>query len=373
MQQHPIPQNISSYQFRLIGDFTIKQFFEAAGGLLIAFIIWRINLFFIFKAPLAFVFALSGLAMAFLPIEERPLDHWVKAFIKSIYSPTHFIWEKHNQLPQYFAFSPHGKFVPDDSQELMSAAKQRKQAGLSSFLQTIPAHQSMSRLENQEHEQLSSIRRLFTANTSSTQVINAAPAAQKVPAPHPPAPNFRAPTEPAAATAPTPPNRPVPNPQVVPLEPIRIAPAQQQPPITTKPAPIAAPVIDSQSLLHPTAAPRVVAKSPANRASTMVQTATDLPFPSTPTIPNVIAGMVLDNNSRLIENAIIEVRDKNGIPVRATKTNQLGQFFSTTPLKNGHYEIEVEKPGYRFDILKLELKGKIIDPLKITATEAPAN
>ncbi|KKR52786.1 MAG: hypothetical protein UT88_C0021G0001, partial [Candidatus Woesebacteria bacterium GW2011_GWD2_40_19] len=38
MEQHPIPQNISSYQFRLVGDMTLKQFFQLAGGFLVGLI-----------------------------------------------------------------------------------------------------------------------------------------------------------------------------------------------------------------------------------------------------------------------------------------------------------------------------------------------
>jgi hypothetical protein len=78
--------------------------------------------------------------------------------------------------------------------------------------------------------------------------------------------------------------------------------------------------------------------------------------------------MVLDKEGKIIDNAIIEVRDKNGTPVRATKTNRLGQFFSTTPLKNGVYEVEIETPNHTFDIIKLKLVGKTVDPLKIQAT-----
>ena len=31
-ESHPIPQQISSYQFRLVGDMTLKQFFQLARG-----------------------------------------------------------------------------------------------------------------------------------------------------------------------------------------------------------------------------------------------------------------------------------------------------------------------------------------------------
>jgi len=31
MEQHPIPQQISSYEFKLVGEMTLKQFLKAAG------------------------------------------------------------------------------------------------------------------------------------------------------------------------------------------------------------------------------------------------------------------------------------------------------------------------------------------------------
>jgi hypothetical protein len=79
--------------------------------------------------------------------------------------------------------------------------------------------------------------------------------------------------------------------------------------------------------------------------------------------------MVLDRIGRIIENAIIEIRNNKGVPVRALKSNKLGQFRSVTPLDNGQYEIEIEKPGYRFDVLKINLSGAIIKPLEIRAKE----
>ena len=32
MEQHPIPQQISSYQFKLVGDMALAQFGKTAGG-----------------------------------------------------------------------------------------------------------------------------------------------------------------------------------------------------------------------------------------------------------------------------------------------------------------------------------------------------
>ena len=74
MQQHPVPQNVTQYQFRLVGDMTLKQFLELAGGMLLAYLIYASNLFIVFKLPLALLGLFLGIALAFFPIEDRPLD-----------------------------------------------------------------------------------------------------------------------------------------------------------------------------------------------------------------------------------------------------------------------------------------------------------
>ena len=61
----------------------------------------------------------------------------------------------------------------------------------------------------------------------------------------------------------------------------------------------------------------------------------------------------------------MEIRDSQGNPVRAFKTNKLGQFLSATPLHPGEYEIETEKEGFEFDIIKVSLEGKILSPIEI--------
>ena len=92
-----------------------------------------------------------------------------------------------------------------------------------------------------------------------------------------------------------------------------------------------------------------------------------IPMPSVPTLPNVLVGMVFDPERKIVEGAIIEIRDSQGNPVRAFKTNKLGQFRTVTPLPNDTYEIEIEKEGLQFDLIKIEFKGEIVEPIEIKA------
>lgn len=94
MEQHAIPQQISSYEFRLVGDMTLKQFLKAAAGIVIAVLINSTKMFVLVKWPLMLLFAGGGLALAFVPYQDRPLETWIISFIKSIYSPTIYTYRK---------------------------------------------------------------------------------------------------------------------------------------------------------------------------------------------------------------------------------------------------------------------------------------
>lgn len=91
--------------------------------------------------------------------------------------------------------------------------------------------------------------------------------------------------------------------------------------------------------------------------------------PSITTAPNVINGIIKDAAGYLLSNVIIVVKDKPGEPVRALKTNKIGQFAISTPLPNGTYTMELEAEGHNFDIVQVELEGKVLPPLEIRANE----
>lgn len=94
MEEHAVPQDITGFKFKLVGDMTIKQFGELAFGAVCAYIIYASGLYPIFKWPLVVFFASFGVALAFLPISERPLDVWLINFFRAIYRPTYYVWKK---------------------------------------------------------------------------------------------------------------------------------------------------------------------------------------------------------------------------------------------------------------------------------------
>ena len=107
MRQHPIPQDITNYKFHLIGSMTLKQFGELAAGVIIALIIYSTNLIGIVKWGLIlFVVGLAAL-VAFVPIEERPLDHWIITFFKNLWKPTKFFWKRKTEIPDFMNYKIH--------------------------------------------------------------------------------------------------------------------------------------------------------------------------------------------------------------------------------------------------------------------------
>jgi hypothetical protein len=374
MYQHPIPQNISAYQFHLIGDLTLKQFFVLILGLGLAFLFFSSNLPGLIKYPGSALFLFVGVVGAFMPIEERPLDQWFAAFIKAVYRPTQFIWRRSLKEPEYFSFhTAPANLVPLDTPDMAALAIKRKREGLKSFLQTLPEQKLVNSLEQQEANAANSLTGLFSSNTppliprASRMVASTAPINSLTPQTA-----IDSTTLPLEEVKPPPaPIRPTPHQiEVVPLAPVIVEHVVMEKP--TVPIPTATPTLANTISQQPTPNPdsNLKLQIPRGVASAQTTAAGDasLPFPQAPTTPNTVVGMVLDKSGMIVENAIVEIRDQSHMPIRATKTNKLGQFFSTTPLKKGDYILEVEKAGLVFPLLKLEAQGNIIAPLKIQAT-----
>jgi hypothetical protein len=90
-------------------------------------------------------------------------------------------------------------------------------------------------------------------------------------------------------------------------------------------------------------------------------------LPRLTTFPNVVTGITKDSDNNFLPGVLVTVKDKAGIPVRALKTNRLGQFAASTPLSNGVYFVEIEDPRqrYTFDRVQITLNGSIVPALEI--------
>jgi hypothetical protein len=93
--------------------------------------------------------------------------------------------------------------------------------------------------------------------------------------------------------------------------------------------------------------------------------------PNPPNVPNTVVGQILDNQGKIVEGAILEIRDAAGRPVRALKSNKLGHFIIVTPLMSGRYQIITEKDNYTFEPITFDAVGSIIPPIAIRGKGQP--
>lgn len=312
MEQHPIPQQISSYQFKLVGDMTLKQFFQVAGGVIVSLIFYSTPLHPLIKWPFILFFAGLGAALAFLPFEERPLERWIIAFFRSIYSPTLYNWKKTDKPPVFYTETapvPEIKNVPVSG----------------SIVETNTA-----KLEEAEKTFLQKIGGLW--NVAGTQTVVTPP---------PLSTPSQIPTVMVQAT-------------LITKSAPRLVVEESNPTINNKPLTTA---VDVQKLDN----------NPIT--SNTVEFSIDAAPPSPPIVVNTIVGQVMDQNRKIIEGAILEIKDSNGRPVRALKSNKAGHFIIVTPLSNGKYEVTIEKDGFTFEPVSFEAVGNMIPAIAIKGTK----
>jgi len=327
MEQHPIPQNISSYQFRLVGDMTLKQFFQLAGGFLAGLIFYSSPLIGIIKWPFAIFSVILGAAMAFIPLEERPLERWIFAFFKAIYSPTLFKWKKTTETPKFFLDETPTSNIP-------SSQTQGQDAALKNYLDgTRGVSGPLAKLEIAEQGFLAALTGIFAGIKTPTKEET-----------------------PIAAVAPIAPKK-----LEIPVTvPIKVAPVQPTHLVVEeKPVPLSQTVQIQTQHVNPVIAGEEIVSTKEAIFSI------DATPPNPPTSPNVVVGQVVDESRRIIEGAIMEVRDEYGRPIRALRSNKLGHFVAVTQLDSGKYSIISEKDGYQFMPVNFEAKGDIIPPILV--------
>ena len=318
-QEHPIPQQISTYTFRLVGDMTLKQFFQVAAGVVLALLVYASSLPPIVKWPVIAIFVLLGIAFAFFTIEERPLETWVVIFFRAIYTPTEFIWKKTEKEPVYFQEPLKAKPVPSTNQVQLSTATPDQSPKVNVY----------PNLERSERSILQNIGNLFTIPQSSVVSIQPTTQTGVVAVP---------------ITSPT---------QV----------EKQKVPESASQAPTGSITTEVKQTLTGT----------GHVEGVEAEFSPDAAPPSPPTLPNTIVGQVVDSNKKIVEGAILEIKDSIGRPARALKSNKAGHFMVVIPLANGNYEIITKKEGFEFEPIKLLVEGKIIPPIAIRAKDTTKN
>ncbi len=382
MEQHPVPQNITGFEFKLVGDMTLKQFGYLAAGFITAFIFYASDWYAIIKFPLAILFIVSGVTFAFVPVNERPLDIWVINFFRSIYRPTLYLWKKSGRK-QAGVWN-----IPETTEEPLAPPVSLEQAAASAptdtrlqeYLQTLPQTEpeeaaaeeapqvALNPLPPPEEkpnekrqmgiEDLIRIREDLLKEFSGDQ--NA-----KVPSEEP-SPEEKIPPleEQVQARVQEAPKETAPKATITIDEMVKIREQAKLPQSTIKEAT----EIKAANLTFPKryspyakpAQPKTEKKPPKPAYAGIFQITT----------PNLISGVVKDAQDQILPGVIVIIKNIQGTSVRALRTNKVGQFLASTPLESGTYYLEMDKEGYHFDILEIKLDGNVVTPLEIEAKES---
>jgi hypothetical protein len=112
MDQHPIPRQITTFEFKLIGFMTLKQFLYLVIFAPIGYIAFLAIPIPFINILIAVLIGAIGAALAFIPIQDRPMDVWLKHFIKRLNSPTQYTYKKKNNSVYFlknlfFVSDPH--------------------------------------------------------------------------------------------------------------------------------------------------------------------------------------------------------------------------------------------------------------------------
>jgi len=152
MEQHPVPQHIAAFKFKLFGNLTAKQFITLAIPLSVALLIFFSPLPPIIRLPLSFVIGIFAFVVALVPIGGRSADQWTLAFIKAILSPTQRIWVKEKEIPEFLNISTSAQ----QEEEIPEDVKRMGKEKLVAFLKSLPKESETS-LDIQEQMALENI------------------------------------------------------------------------------------------------------------------------------------------------------------------------------------------------------------------------
>jgi len=485
-QQHAVPQNIMSVEFKLIGDLTVRQFVYLAGGILISFLANKLALPVFFRYPIAGVFLLGGIGMAFLPVQDRGLDQWIKNFLVVAFSPQQRVWKKSPQLPEYF-LSDYSRVV---KQELVAVTPSVSRQKVADFLNTnfdnqydplleketeflkhlnkdIKDFDDFSLYEFPEDYEVNKIMSLNHANKRE-KIFKEGQSSIVLP-PKKPTEQLKPKDQVSVILEPS--NTDLNN-QMSELKSLMerlkndykkvleksnqkqrkigddIKLKNESKMIDRKLKAISFKTEDidrldtkntlssdiqkfrqeikklkeenerlekelskQKKLLNLSSEngvdinlkkrvdeleaeklkfqkeifnkPKVVINTKkqdqdevnklnkekeqievVNTVTPKFATNEDIKLKLTNS-PNVINGIVKDSNGKFLEDAIVIIKDTTNSPVRALKTNELGQFIISTPVTNGDYIIEVIKKGYKFDIISVQVNGQVMAPMII--------
>ena len=398
MENHPIPQDVTGFQFKLIGNMTIKQFaYLAAGGVATALTIYA-PIFILFKLLFVPIFAGTGLLVAFVPIEGRPIDVLISHFFQAAFSPNQYLYHKVGRRYAIFTISPTSTSVLQTARHVNPEEYQAKAQSLQLLL--AKSHpKAKNKMDERENDFLSSLSKI--ADGQSPQIVSMQNEVdEKIRQSDDELPNEPE-TQPAAPQIDTRQAAELEKEALLLQQELSQAKSEEQQEqaqhqdasvahqksvtLETQLKDIMAQKeqleqeflklkkqLENQSL-RPAYQPRVMEQTDEPHVRRVPATmAQSVGLPNIPDSPNVIIGIIKDPRGNVLPNILVEIKDREGNPVRAFKTNPLGQFSAATALNNGIYTIVFEDPKKQqsFDTVELVVNGSILLPIEVISHDA---
>lgn len=318
MEQHPVPRQITTFEFKLIGFLTIKQFIYIIVFIPIGFIVYSLFPIPILNILLGIIVGGFGFALALLPINDRPLDVWVKNLFKRLTSPTQYVFHKQNQPIYffnnlYFVDDPHRVMTHIESQEKLAAYLASTQA-------TVPTNTQKQKVHD-----------LFHLPSALPKIMKSASQAQ---------------SQPALNT--------------LPVQSI----TQSEPPKLEMPD---VPSISHATILSPQLVTEVTQPKVIKKQSATAPTPAMVHGPK----PPFFTGIVKNHKLIPIPGILIYVKDENGKTLRLLKTNPHGVFATFNVLPEGEYLFELKDPRntYFFDTMKIHIANSNHQPIEFFSKE----
>lgn len=381
MENHPIPQDITGFQFKLIGDMTVKQFAYIAAGVIIGWVTYILPLPFIIKAPLAITFGAIGAGFAFLQVSGRPIDLMIAHFFKSVFNPTQYVYQKQGaslwakqddpntiasqQFKNFIKNKPKNKLDQKESvffQNLSSYSTQQPNINVPN---AIPSHYYATQNQplNQPQPATQPVEKI-KAPEENQELVKTAALLEKELAQAKANEQKQTQQDPQAFTEA--------HQKVLELQ-------QQMSEMLAQKEELEKKLIEIQKNMGNSNAPVFTPSTATSAPAKETKFVRSIPhamsqsvgLPNVPEFPNLLTGIIKDPRGNPLANILVEVKDEEGNAVRAFKTNALGHFASATALNNGKYTISFEdqKGQNQFDSVAFEAKGEVIMPIEVISTD----
>lgn len=101
MEPHPVPRQITTFEFKLIGFMTLKEFgymIVFAGLATVAYFLTPGELFKYLSAGLVFA---VGIFLAFYKYNDRTVDVWIRNLVLKLFSSSQYYYHKKNEPPSF--------------------------------------------------------------------------------------------------------------------------------------------------------------------------------------------------------------------------------------------------------------------------------